>query len=118
MVLNKNMGNFRPMMSSEQKKKIEDSKNRIEKAMVDDSPFGGYYPEQIRFTSEQLPEIKKWEVGKEYEITLKVTMKSYEMEKKENRGSREHARFEIVAVKPESGGMDKKQKEVMEFMTK
>ena len=89
------------MMSAEDKAKME-KRNKEMKGMdlIEGGP--GYWPEQIRFTADQLPEIKKWEVGKEYEITIKCKMMSYELEKKADKKGREHAKFEITAVKSES----------------
>jgi hypothetical protein len=80
-----------------------------------------YYPEIVRFNVNQLPEIKNWEVGKEYTIIIKAKMTGYEQRKLDNemmgKKEKEEAKFEITAVKPEDGGLNKGQKKVMDFMT-
>lgn len=90
------MGGFHKMITPEQEKKMAKENKMKEPSIIDDIY---YYPETIRFKSSQLPEIKKWEVGKEYEIVLKVKMSSYEETKVAGRKEKEEAKFEIIAVK-------------------
>jgi hypothetical protein len=107
------MPKFRPMMSTEQKKEMEKMKEK-HTDMVMESP--GYYPQTITFTAEQLPEIKKWEVGKEYEITIKTKLIAYEQKKKEGKNAREEGRLEITAVASQGKGLSGEQKKIVDFM--
>lgn len=94
---------FMPMMSKKQAEAIAKRKDKMNMSIVDHEDTY-YYPETIRFTAEQLPAIKDWKVGEEYEISLKVVMKSYEERNSEIDGKtkeKKEARFEIVAVKSE-----------------
>ncbi len=94
------------------KKKMESMHQNIESDSF-------YYPETLRFTAEQLPEIKNWQVGKEYEITIKVAMKSYEERNSEMDGQKKEkkeARFEVVSVKS-NDGMTAAQKKIADHMS-
>ncbi len=102
------MADFKPMMTASQKaaqeKRIAERNKRMSDCCIDD---GFYYPQTVSFNKEQLPEVTKWEVGKEYEITLKVRMSAFENVKRNSEsmdGTKEkiEGRFEIVAVKSNS----------------
>lgn len=87
---------------------------------VDEPTDGGkkiYYPETIRFDSRQLPQIKKWEIGEIYTITLKVKMTDYSLRKSGNGKEKETAVFEVVAVKADSS-LTEEQKRIKDVMTK
>lgn len=110
---------FRPMMTAEQKKamlKKDKMKESCCLVLVDDNSY--YYPETIRFFTHQLPEIKKWKVGKEYELTIKVKMVSYEERKTVDGKEKEEGRFEVTAVKSNGKALlNDKQNKILEFMS-
>lgn len=58
-----------------------------------------FYLPGFGLKKEELPEIKKWEVGKTYEMKVKVKMTSYSENKYlEDREDRTRAEFEIIGV--------------------
>lgn len=59
------------------------------------------YP-RIRIENEHLPEAKKWEIGSEYTVTLKLKMVGLSISKFQN-----EAEFEIHGIDPK-GGKDHK----------
>jgi len=67
----------------------------------------------VNFTEKELPAIKNWKVGGEYEITLKVRQTSMT----KDRDMPISARFEITAVEVKNE-LDDDQKEMMNKMTK
>ena len=53
------------------------------------------FPPSFNVTSEQIPEIKDWEVGEKYRLVIEVEQKS----KAENDNKIVDSRFEIVSYK-------------------
>ena len=109
--MSKVKGTFRPMMTAEQKAK----RKKQEKRSVDIDCVPYYFQQSIQFSAKQLPEIKKWEVGENYQITVKVRMKSFEERKREGEEAVMEGRFEVVAVKADSK-LNKKQQDIMDKM--
>ena len=72
-----------------------------------------YYP-HLSLNAEQLPEIKSWDVGKEYRIDLIVKQVS----KEDRDDNPTEARFKVVAVRAgKAKGMTKKQQDAVDVMT-
>ena len=112
----KNKGAFRPMMTSEQRTERKKQLAREKKmGMSCDGP-SFFFPQTIEFNVDQLPEIKEWEVGENYQITIKVRQKSFEERKKEGKKTKEEARFEILAVKADSK-LNNKQQTILDKMS-
>ena len=103
------------MMSAAQKAEME-KRDKKTGVMAEES-VGYYYQQTITFTPEQLPEIEKWEVGKEYEITIKARMQTYENRKVADNKPKKEARFEVIAVKSDSP-LTSEQKKIKDHMTK
>jgi len=67
--------------------------------------FGAEVAEERRYlpsfsiTGEDLPEVKKWEVGKTYELKIKVRMKSLTEQEKKTRAELEIQGVEIAKKK-------------------
>lgn len=68
------------------------------------------YPEHVSFDDEDLPEIKGWQVGKPYKLTLEVKMTGLRIGNEmydspvsdsSKKDKQLRATFEIVKVKPE-----------------
>lgn len=108
---------LRPMITPEQKAAM---KKREEKMDMPGTSIGeSYWPQTIEFTAQQLPEVKKWEVGEEYMITVKAKMVRYEQKKSNREGNKKEKEigcFEIVAVQTEGEGMNTEQKKISDFM--
>ena len=56
-----------------------------------------------------LPEAKKWDIGKEYTITLKLKMTGISISRFQN-----DAEFEIIAIDPKAEAEEKEEKEEKE----
>lgn len=78
-----------------------------EVGLVKDTPRK-IYP-TVRLTHEFFPETKKWEVGKEYEVTLKLKMTGLSIARWQN-----DSEFDIVGFECEGMKEDKDKKEDME----
>ena len=107
---------FRPMMTPAMKAKMDEHKPKIDYLVEKTGPM--YWPQEITFYPEQLPEIEKWEVGKKYTLTLQVKMVAYEQRKIDkggNKKDKKEGRFEVVAVKSDSP-YSKDQKDMMSKM--
>lgn len=65
-----------------------------EKMLYPEVAAGPYHP-SFYVDSKQMPEIDKWEVGKEYVITVKVKMCSYNLNESE-KNSRSSASFDMI----------------------
>jgi len=60
------------------------------------------YLPSLYLNGDELPEIKKWKVGEEYTLKIKVRMSSYSEEKSlEVKGGNSHASFEVMGVEPQ-----------------
>ncbi len=79
----------------EAKKRKEKSLEKIVVPMED-----SIWLPNLSFTANELPEIKEWEVGKEYYLKVKVKMTSYS-ENKELRGTpTARGSFDVEGVEP------------------
>ena len=111
------MAKFNAMMSKTQKAEMDKRKKEMEKKGMSSldccSEDKYYYPESLRLNDTQLPEIDKWEVGKDYKLTILVKMTEYSANAKTNKNS---ARFEIMGVKADDGKLDSEQKKIVDFM--
>lgn len=67
-----------------------------------------YYP-NLRMTHEFFPETKKWEVGKEYTVTLKLKMTGLSIAKYQN-----DSEFDIIGADMSSSGKESKSDEKKE----
>lgn len=56
-----------------------------------------YYP-SLRLTTEQLPEMKNWKVGKDYTVMAKLRQTSYEKSNRIGRPEKEEMGFDIRQV--------------------
>lgn len=56
-----------------------------------------YYPKEISLTSKELPEIKNWDVGQQYTLTLKVEQSALRKE-----GGQHVATFKLMHVASDS----------------
>ena len=61
----------------------------------------------ISFSAKELPEIKEWKVGNEYEMTIKVKMTSFSKNERTLMGGSEskentNASFDILGIEPKS----------------
>jgi hypothetical protein len=63
----------------------------VESSSMIDLPY-------ISLNAKQLPEIKKWEVGKEYEMTVKVKMNSYSENKSLSGSEIARASFDVIGI--------------------
>lgn len=61
-----------------------------------EGPVEKYYP-RLEFELAELPEIATWQVGEEYDLVIKVRMKSYDQSIEANK-MEECACFEVLAV--------------------
>ena len=60
---------------------------------------------------EHLPEAKKWDIGKEYYVSLKLRQTSMDMHKEKDGKEMGNAGFDIVGIKvDESKGPEKKER--------
>ena len=83
------------------------NKPKKEKTLREDIAPSEFYLPNVSFNAKELPEIKNWEVGKEYTMTIKVKMISYSEDRsirsletgKTNEEIR--SRFDIIGVEPE-----------------
>ena len=73
-----------------------------------DMPMMGEYPPTLHLTGKQVPEIKDWDVGEEYEMVVRVKQTS----KSENKDGMVDASFEVTAYK----AMDEMSDSDMEYM--
>ena len=64
-----------------------------------------YYP-TFYISTDHLPEAKKWEVGKTYDITIRVKQTGFSMRKGRDGKEQGNANFDIVGIEP--GGEIKK----------
>ena len=67
-------------------------KIKVDKKESMDMPMMASYPPSFNVTSEQMPEIKKWQVVERYYLMVEVEQKSIE---KTEKGA--HARFDIIS---------------------
>ena len=73
-----------------------------------------YYP-TVHFNSKELPEIKDWEVGKTYELKLKVKQKSMR-EAMHGEEKMRIADFDIIGVEVLDKGLNSEQKRIKTIM--
>ena len=87
------------------KKEAMDSKaKQLEKMscgpMCDSEPY--IYLPNFRLEKKDMPEIAKWDVGKTYELKVKIRMTGYEEHKSMNsEQGRANGEFDIIGIEPE-----------------
>ena len=82
--------------------KINKKDQKKEKTLGEDSSPVDIFLPSFSLKKEELPEIKKWEVGETYEMKVKVKMTSYsENRYLEDKKENVRARFDIVGVEVE-----------------
>ena len=66
------------------------------------------YLPNFRLEKKDMPEIAKWEVGKTYELKIKVRMTGYEEHKSLNSTEgRANGEFDIIGIEPETNKDEK-----------
>jgi len=89
---------------SRKKEAMESKAKQLERMssgpMMDSAPY--IYLPNFRLEKKDLPEIAKWEVGKTYELKVKVRMTGYEEHKSLNSDEgRANGEFDIIGIEPE-----------------
>ncbi|MCK9578712.1 hypothetical protein M0R01_04480 [bacterium] len=79
-------------MEKKKEKSLEMTTDKIWPSRID-LPY-------ISFNAKQLPEIKDWEVGKEYEMKIKIKMNSYSESKALEGNEVARADFDLIGVEP------------------
>ena len=69
--------------------------------MAEISPMKAHYP-SIYLDNTTLPEGKKWEVGKVYDIKLRLRMTGFSMRKHKDGKEHGNSDFEVVGIEPGS----------------
>lgn len=72
--------------------------------MAEMSPAKAHYP-SIYLDNTTLPEAKKWEVGKTYDVKLRLRMSGISMRKHKDGTEHGNSDFEVVGIEP--GGVVK-----------
>ena len=81
--------------------KVNKKNQKEEKTLGEDSPVDIFLP-SFSLKKEELPEVKKWEVGNTYEMKIKVKMTSYsENRYLEEKEENVRAGFDIIGVEVE-----------------
>jgi hypothetical protein len=88
---------------SRKKEAMESKAKQLEKMsagpMMDSSPY--IYLPNFRLEKKDMPEIAKWDVGKTYELKVKVRMTGYEEHKSLNsEEGRANGEFDIIGIEP------------------
>lgn len=85
--------------------KMSDSDMQVESSSKNEK----YYP-HLDFSSKQLPEIKKWNVGKKYTLVIEVKATRKSINEKEGNEAKEEMCFEVLKVGVKSNKMSNDEK--------
>ena len=90
--------------ASRKKEAVESKAKQLEKMscepMCDSEPY--IYLPNFNLKKQDLPEMKNWKVGQEYELKVKVRMTGYDEHKSLNsKESTARGEFDIIGIEPE-----------------